>query len=85
VIIYYQDQKRKRDFIERKLSSMDESRDEQRTNLGKDDLRRGNTEWSVVVVVVNKDDWLLQGELLVRRIAEIERSMEEKKKIFWNN
>jgi hypothetical protein len=28
--------------MERKLSSIDESGDEQRTNLGNDDLRRGN-------------------------------------------
>jgi hypothetical protein len=35
------DQNRKRDFIERKLSSTDESGDEQRTNRGRDDLRRG--------------------------------------------
>jgi hypothetical protein len=35
------DQKRKRDFIERKLSSNDESRDELRTNLGNEDLRDG--------------------------------------------
>jgi hypothetical protein len=39
-LIYY-DQKRKRDFIERKLSSIDESRDELRTNLGKEDFRDG--------------------------------------------
>ena len=35
------DQKRKRDFIERKLSSIDESRDELRTNLGSEDFREG--------------------------------------------
>ena len=35
-------QNRKRDFIERKLSSIDVSGDEQRTNRGSDDLRRGN-------------------------------------------
>ena len=35
------EQNRKRDLIERKLSSIDESGDEQRTNLGKDDLRLG--------------------------------------------
>jgi hypothetical protein len=35
------DQKRKRDFIERKLSSIDESRDELRANLGNEDFRDG--------------------------------------------
>ncbi len=58
--------------MERKLSSIDESGDEQRTNLGNDDLRRGNGLW--LIAVVNNDDWFLHGEMLVRRIAEIERS-----------
>jgi hypothetical protein len=35
------DQKRKRDFTERELSSVDESREELRTKRGKDDLRDG--------------------------------------------
>jgi len=66
------DQKRKRDFIERKLSSIDESRDELRTNRGNEDFRGGTKRrretggWSTDVFVVD-------CELLVRRIAEIER------------
>ncbi len=81
------EQNRKRDLIERKLSSIDESGDEQRTNLGNDDLLLGFGVWSIAVVNNDDDRWL-HGEMLVRRIAEIERSkkwiISKKKKFFYS-